>query len=53
MSKVLSTSLFISSDTLLELENLDSRLSLIRGVVQSLPQANFDLLKRVSEHLDK
>lgn len=35
------------------LENLENRLSAIRGVVQSLPQANFDLLKRVSEHLDR
>lgn len=37
----------------LELENLDARLENIRNVVQSLPQANFDLLRRVSEHLDK
>lgn len=36
-----------------ELESLDARLSSIRGVIQTLPQANFDLLKRVTEHLDK
>ena len=36
-----------------ELENLDKRLLNIRRVVQGLPQANFDLLRRVSEHLDK
>jgi GTPase-activating protein BEM2 len=36
-----------------ELENLDERLLNIRSVVQGLPQANFDILRRVSEHLDK
>lgn len=36
-----------------ELENLDDRLTSIRNVVQGLPRPNFDLLKRVSEHLDK
>ena len=36
-----------------ELENLDKRLLNIRKVVQGLPQANFDILRRVSEHLDK
>ncbi|KAF8161574.1 hypothetical protein B0H34DRAFT_701542 [Crassisporium funariophilum] len=34
-------------------ENLDERLLNIRNIVQALPQANFDILKRVSEHLDK
>ncbi|KJA20499.1 hypothetical protein HYPSUDRAFT_68529 [Hypholoma sublateritium FD-334 SS-4] len=34
-------------------ENLDDRLMNIRSVVQALPQANFDILRRVSEHLDK
>jgi hypothetical protein len=38
---------------LVELENLDERLLNIRRVVQGLPQANFDILRRVSEHLDK
>ena len=38
---------------LVELENLDKRLLNIRRVVQGLPQANFDILRRVSEHLDK
>lgn len=37
----------------MQLEDLDTRLSILRNVVQGLPQANFDLLKRVSEHLDK
>ncbi|PFH48907.1 hypothetical protein AMATHDRAFT_5377 [Amanita thiersii Skay4041] len=37
----------------MQLENLEERLAGIRSVVQGLPQANFDLLKRVSEHLDK
>ncbi|PPQ71599.1 hypothetical protein CVT24_006459 [Panaeolus cyanescens] len=37
----------------MRLENLDERLSNIRRVVQSLPQANFDILRRVSEHLDR
>ncbi|KAK0471613.1 rho GTPase activating protein 22 [Armillaria novae-zelandiae] len=36
-----------------KLDDLDARLSAIQRIVQSLPQANFDLLKRVSEHLDK
>ena len=36
-----------------EVENLHARLSSIRGVVRALPRANFDLLKRVAEHLDK
>ncbi|KAJ3512365.1 hypothetical protein NLJ89_g3558 [Agrocybe chaxingu] len=34
-------------------ENLDDRLVSIRNVVQALPQANFDILRRVSEHLDR
>lgn len=34
-------------------ENLEDRLLGIRNVVQTLPQANLDLLRRVSEHLDK
>ncbi|KAJ7464127.1 rho GTPase activating protein 22 [Mycena latifolia] len=37
----------------MQLENLDDRLTSIRNVVQGLPRPNFDLLKRVSEHLDK
>lgn len=35
------------------MENLEDRLASIRSVVQALPQANFDLLRRVSEHLDR
>ncbi|KAG7091393.1 hypothetical protein E1B28_010431 [Marasmius oreades] len=38
--------------TAMQLENLDDRLSRTRAIVQTLPQANFDLLKRISEHLD-
>ena len=34
-------------------ENLEDRLLSIRNVVQALPQSNFDILRRVSEHLDK
>jgi hypothetical protein len=34
-------------------ENLEDRLLGTRNVVQGLPQANLDLLRRVSEHLDK
>ncbi|KAF8058629.1 rho GTPase activating protein 22 [Lyophyllum atratum] len=37
----------------MQLENLDARLANIRNVVQALPQGNFDLLRRVSEHLDR
>ena len=35
------------------MEDFDLRLDKIRNIVQTLPQANFDLLKRVAEHLDK
>ncbi|TFK24708.1 rho GTPase activating protein 22 [Coprinopsis marcescibilis] len=37
----------------MRIENFDERLLAIRSVVQDLPQANFDLLRRVAEHLDK
>ncbi|KAF9523713.1 hypothetical protein CPB83DRAFT_862338 [Crepidotus variabilis] len=37
----------------MRIENLDERLVNIRHVVQALPQPNFNLLRRVSEHLDK
>lgn len=37
----------------MKLENLNSRLVCIRSVVHGLPQANFDLLKRIAEHLDR
>ncbi|KAG2142278.1 uncharacterized protein EDB93DRAFT_1088823 [Suillus bovinus] len=37
----------------MKLENLNSRLACIRSVVHGLPQANFDLLKRIAEHLDR
>jgi GTPase-activating protein BEM2 len=36
-----------------EHENLNERIDAVRAIVHSLPQSNFDLLKRVSEHLDK
>lgn len=36
-----------------EIEHLDGRLMQIRKVVQNLPTANYDLLKRISEHLEK
>jgi hypothetical protein len=36
-----------------EIDDFDSRLSKIRAIVRALPQANFDVLKRVAEHLDK
>ncbi|TFK45164.1 hypothetical protein BDQ12DRAFT_50569 [Crucibulum laeve] len=56
--RVLSEPVFPSSSyhqvmEVMRLEDLDSRLAGIRSVVQALPQANFDILKRVSEHLDK
>ncbi|KAK7013752.1 Rho GTPase activating protein 22 [Favolaschia claudopus] len=35
------------------LENLDDRLAATRSVVQGLPGPNFDLLRRVTEHLDR
>lgn len=35
------------------MENPHARLLSIRGVIHALPRANFDLLKRVAEHLDK
>ncbi|KAJ6626628.1 hypothetical protein B0H10DRAFT_1997916 [Mycena sp. CBHHK59/15] len=56
--RVLPEPVFPSSDyhlaiDAMKLENLDERLTSIRSVVQGLPRPNFDLLKRVSEHLDK
>ncbi|KAF9262581.1 hypothetical protein L218DRAFT_980441 [Marasmius fiardii PR-910] len=36
----------------MQLENLDDRISRAREIAQTLPQANFDILKRISEHLD-
>ncbi|KAG1836507.1 hypothetical protein DFJ58DRAFT_669636, partial [Suillus subalutaceus] len=44
---------FFSSPSYLNLENLKSRLARIRSVAHGLPQANFDLLKRIAEHLDR
>ncbi|KAI6115749.1 hypothetical protein EDD16DRAFT_1863761, partial [Pisolithus croceorrhizus] len=37
----------------IKIENLNARLACIRHIVHHLPQANFDLLKRIAEHLDK
>ncbi|KAG0703340.1 hypothetical protein DFH29DRAFT_1079014 [Suillus ampliporus] len=50
---VFPSSSYFSIIEAMKLENLNSRLSCIRSVVHGLPQANFDLLKRVTEHLDK
>jgi len=36
-----------------KIEDLDARLLKIHDVIHSLPHANFDLLRRVGEHLDK
>ncbi|ESK91434.1 rho gtpase activating protein 22 [Moniliophthora roreri MCA 2997] len=36
----------------MKLESLDERIANIRNIVHTLPQANFDLLKKISEHLD-
>ncbi|KAG6901253.1 hypothetical protein C0995_014541 [Termitomyces sp. Mi166 len=36
-----------------EFDDLENRLEKIRNVVQGLPRANFDLLRRVAEHLDR
>ncbi len=33
--------------------DLDTKLSNIRRVIQDLPRARYDLLKRLMEHLDK
>lgn len=38
---------------LTELDTLDARLNEIRTVVQSLPPMNYDLLKRICEHLEQ
>lgn len=50
---VFPSSAYFSIIEAMKIENLDARLSSIRHVVHYLPQANFDLLKRVAEHLDK
>ncbi|KAF7346781.1 Rho GTPase activating protein 22 [Mycena sanguinolenta] len=47
-----SSSYYLAIDAM-QLENLDDRLASTRNIVQSLPRPNFDLLKRVSEHLDR
>ncbi|KAJ6454183.1 rho GTPase activating protein 22 [Mycena sanguinolenta] len=47
-----SSSYYLAIDAM-QLENLDDRLTSTRNIVQSLPRPNFDLLKRVSEHLDR
>ncbi|KAG1871875.1 hypothetical protein DFJ58DRAFT_652382, partial [Suillus subalutaceus] len=51
----LSSSSYFNVIEATKLENLNSRLACIRSVVHGLPQANFDLLKRiaVAEHLDR
>jgi hypothetical protein len=36
-----------------EIEDFNTRIERIRTVIQALPRHNFDLLKRVVEHLDK
>ena len=36
-----------------EIEDFNARIERIRTVIQALPRHNFDLLKRVVEHLDK
>ncbi|KAH7929515.1 hypothetical protein BV22DRAFT_1080692 [Leucogyrophana mollusca] len=50
---VFPSSSYYSVIEAMKLEDLNSRLSTIRSVVRGLPQGNFDLLKRVTEHLDK
>jgi hypothetical protein len=51
MSK--SSQLYHSPSVSLKLEDFDVRLDKIRNIVQSLPPAHFDLLKRVAELLDR
>jgi len=41
------------TDIATEIDNFNSRLERIRVVVQALPRHNFDLLRRVVEHLDR
>lgn len=36
-----------------EIVDFNSRIERIRTVIQALPRHNFDILKRVVEHLDK
>jgi len=36
-----------------EIEDFNTRIERIRAVIQALPRYNFDLLKRVVEHLDR
>jgi len=36
-----------------DIEDFNTRIERIRTVIQALPRHNFDLLKRVVEHLDK
>ncbi|KAF9062129.1 hypothetical protein BDP27DRAFT_1337062 [Rhodocollybia butyracea] len=46
-------SLYHESIQIIKLENLDERLSNLRRIVEDLPRPNFDLLKLISEHLDR
>ncbi|KAJ3722154.1 rho GTPase activating protein 22 [Lentinula guzmanii] len=38
---------------IIKLDNLDERLTNIRKLIRNLPRAHFDLLKLISEHLDR
>jgi hypothetical protein len=55
MRKAILTALYhsVTEKNFVEIEDFDSRIERIRTVIQALPRHNFDLLKRVVEHLDK
>jgi hypothetical protein len=53
MSEFLQHYFYLSDVVGPEINDFDLRLSKIRTIVRKLPQSNFDLLKRVAEHLDK
>lgn len=50
---VIPSSMYFDFIATAKIEDLEPRLDKIRSLVQSLPYANFDLLKRLIEHLDK
>ena len=38
---------------MIEIEDFNTRIERIRTIIQALPRHNFDLVKRIFEHLDK
>ncbi|EPQ55246.1 hypothetical protein GLOTRDRAFT_61161 [Gloeophyllum trabeum ATCC 11539] len=50
---ILPSSSYLEILAAAKLDDLDSKLVRLRDIVQALPSANFEVLKRVAEHLDR